>query len=516
MGLFKLVSKVASVFKRHSCRTTGNKQPPARKPGPDISTSITYSGHQIPVTDIPDEDVATITSRYAFVVSRELPLLDTAHQWWNEETHKRRMRDASAEAYAWLAPFLPVGLVQREQLQSVIAQWGPLHSHALAKELRERIRMRRLHKQPCEDLLRALYGACVMIDFMQSLKFEGYQPHAMARHVDIDDLRAVDIDYASMGYQCIESLGKIDRKWLVEAFGEPAEHQSFSAAFPAPWQNAISRFYWSELDKANNAARTLGTPPLAMQEWLHERVKLKFGYHKDWQERLADNATWDADVRTALRAAWLAATQDFVVAAIETSGVNAEADEVLEIAAVRASPTGEILAEFSAAVTPAETAPGASTIFAGISRDGIAKDGCRTEEAMSAYLKFAGSSPVFFHNAPFSMRFLKKIALETGQHFSNRIHDSLPLARAAWPERGCYKLDALTGHIGTDAPSHHALSKAKATLSVLLAARKVATAARFFGRVRPELELRRDVPRDFRAALSLPGQHAFDSAASHH
>ncbi|MDU7585871.1 MAG: exonuclease domain-containing protein, partial [Acidovorax sp.] len=59
----------------------------------------------------------------------------------------------------------------------------------------------------------------------------------------------------------------------------------------------------------------------------------------------------------------------------------------------------------------------------------------------------------------------------TKKKFSSPVHDTLPLARKAWPELGGYKLGGLAAHIGVPTPTHRALSDARATLAVLLAAR---------------------------------------------
>ena len=78
---------------------------------------------------------------------------------------------------------------------------------------------------------------------------------------------------------------------------------------------------------------------------------------------------------------------------------------------------------------------------------------------------------MFFHNAPFDQGFLAKAATLTKLKFRNKVHDTLLLARQAWPSLGTYKLGMLAEHVGAAAPSHRALGDAKATLAVLLAAR---------------------------------------------
>jgi DNA polymerase III epsilon subunit-like protein len=79
---------------------------------------------------------------------------------------------------------------------------------------------------------------------------------------------------------------------------------------------------------------------------------------------------------------------------------------------------------------------------------------------------------VFFHNAPFDAGFLKTASNKTRLKFTNQVHDTLPMARQAWPSLGTYKLAVLAEHIGAPAPTHRGLTDVKATLAVLLAARQ--------------------------------------------
>jgi DNA polymerase-3 subunit epsilon len=91
---------------------------------------------------------------------------------------------------------------------------------------------------------------------------------------------------------------------------------------------------------------------------------------------------------------------------------------------------------------------------------------------MKAFAAFVGTHPVFFHNAPFDHGFIKKAASQAKVKFANPVHDTLPLARQAWPSLTAYKLSTLARHIGATVPTHRALEDAKATLAVLLAARQ--------------------------------------------
>jgi len=262
MGLFdKLLSKLFGT----TVSSPSTSPVAVAQPRTTNGITVTITNLDGPSVQVTDAEVAERVREHAFVLTTDPPAPKTADQWWNEDAHKRRRREGSEKAYAWLLPFVPVEVAKLKQLQAA-QEWGPHGAGAIAKDLRALIRERRKAKEPYHDLLQSLYGACVASDLSSSLKFEGTQPHYMARFVDITELHTVDLDYRTMGYQCIESLSKTDVKWLIEAFGEPAEHQSFDALWPHIRRNAVARYCWSELRRSNDAAKSLGMPQKSMQE----------------------------------------------------------------------------------------------------------------------------------------------------------------------------------------------------------------------------------------------------------
>ena len=183
-----------------------------------------------------------------------------------------------------------------------------------------------------------------------------------------------------------------------------------------------------------------------------------------------------AERSTILDAAWAATRQPFIVADLETTGLNAETDEVLEFAAVQVSPDGGITSEFSTLVRVSLLIPAEITRLTGITQDSIDNEGRPPADAMKEFAAFVGAHPVFFHNAPFDQGFIKKAAGQAKVMFVNPVHDTLLLARQAWPSLDTYKLATLAQHIGAPVPTHRALADAKAALAVLLAARQQVSA----------------------------------------
>lgn len=473
MGLFdKLLSKLTG----GTVSSSSTSLEAIVQPSTTTNITVTITSPIGTSVQVSDAEVAERVREYDFVLTTDPPALKTADQWWNEDVQKRRWREGSEKAYAWLLPFVSVELAKLKQLQAPL-QRGPSDAGAIAKELRALIRERRKTKEPYHNLLQTLYGTCVAADISSSLKFEGIMPHYMARFVDINEILPIRLDYRTMGYQYIESLSKTDVKWLTEAFGEPAEHKPFSALWPHIRRNAVARYCWNELRQSNDAAKSQGLPQKTMREWLDELFRRNIGYLKEWQDRVVMRQANLAKHVMVLEAAWAATRQPFIVADIETTGLNAETDEVLEFAAVQVTPEGEITGEFSTLVRVSLRVPAEITHITGITQDAIDSNGLPPVDAMRAFAAFLGAQPVFFHNAPFDQNFIQKSSNLTKVKFDNTVYDTLLLAKQAWPSLGTYKLAMLAQHIGAPLPTHRALEDAKTALAVLMAARRQVSAA---------------------------------------
>jgi len=419
---------------------------------------------------VSEGELAAASAQYEFVLDSDLPSLRASDQWWNEDVHKRRLHEGSDKALAWLEPFAPVSLVQALPLQSARTEWGPMQAAAIAKELRAVIRERRKAKQPHDELLRALYGACLLADFVKALRFEYVQPHQLARFVDIRAVQSTDLHYPAIGYQAVEALGKTDIKWLVAAFGEPAEHRPVAQALAPLIQGAVSRYCWEEL----RSSSSYGNDRADMQKWLAWQVGIRLQIEKDDAGRASDRlARFERDkiAVESLPQAWAATRQSFVVADLETTGLDSAVDDIIEFAAVRVSPQGAVLAEFAALVNIGRPVPPFIVGLTGISDADLQREGQALVDALDAFLLFVGAAPVFFHNAPFDQGFVNRACQSTNRKLANPVYDTLVMARAVWPDAESLKLRDLAWRVGAPEPTHRALSDARATLAVLLAAR---------------------------------------------
>jgi len=463
--------------KLFSKRFSSNSPQQSTTPLPENSTethgitlTFSYSGPTQPEVIVSEAEVAEVVKGYNFVLSNELELLKTADQWFEEKTQLRRLRDGSEKAYRWLLPFLPLEVAKLYELIDIL-YYGPNSATEISKALRKLIRERRKTKQPFGNLLQALYNSCILADFSESLAFEGMPVHLIASYVDFRELKGIKIKYSSMGYKLIKALSKTDVKWLVEVFGEPADHMSFDAVYPNIRRNAVSRYCWEELRSKNRAARSLGLVEKTMDEWLHELVKRNLRSHKEWLARNTAHEEKNADMAVVIQNAWAATQTPFAVADLETTGLRADNAEILEMAALLVEPDGSVTSEFSVLIKTDRTIPDIITQITGITQAEVDACGQPIFHALAAFLNYLGERHVFFHNAPFDQGFLNAACAKTGIKFNNIVHDTLPMARCAWPSLNSYKLGALAKHVGAVAPKHRALGDAHVILAVLLAAR---------------------------------------------
>ena len=451
--------------------------PLARQPTPPMTFTGSLSGpvgYEYPVSE---EAVARGVRHHNHVFEREFTPLRAADRWWDEATHKRRLRERSDKTLAWAAPFVPLEVAIHERFKC-FREFGPLGASVIVKELRAVIREKRKTKERHEQLLLALYGVVIVADFVAALEFEGVQPHALVQYLDMNELRSIQVDYAELGYRYVNAIGKTDVKWLVEAFGEPRRHVAFDEKWPAVRRNAVARYCWSDLGASAQGASPARRLQL-MREYVERRVRIQLKYRGEPGSGPPPRAQPTVDAQP-----WIdvlpideAATKvPFVVADLETTGLSADSAEILEFGALLVEPGGKVVREFAMLVKARQPVPPEITRLTGITQSEVEADGLPIEHAYSAFASFIGECPVFFHNAPFDLGFIARASARVGVKFKNPVHDTLPLARATWPALLDHKLGTLARHVGHDEPRHRALADAKAALAVLLAAQQISQA----------------------------------------
>jgi DNA polymerase III subunit epsilon len=161
--------------------------------------------------------------------------------------------------------------------------------------------------------------------------------------------------------------------------------------------------------------------------------------------------------------------EQFVVIDVETTGLDPNRHEIIEIAAIKANRDSNMHDYYQALVESEKKIPKRITEITGITPSMIEAEGVKLEEAINGLLDFAGDLRLVFFNAPFDLAFLKKAVKRFERKLNNPHSCALDMARRAWPGRDSYRLTDLARSLDT-AGSHRALKDCELTMSVYGAA----------------------------------------------
>jgi len=147
----------------------------------------------------------------------------------------------------------------------------------------------------------------------------------------------------------------------------------------------------------------------------------------------------------------------FVAFDLETTGLDPEVAEIIEIGAVKVE-EGEVAGEFDHLVRPSGSIPPSITRLTGISDDDV-RGSPELSQALSSFREFIGEYPLVSYNAPFDLAFLRR---HPGFHNVRPVWDCLELARCVLPRLINHRLRTLIRflRIGED-QSHRALNDAR-------------------------------------------------------
>ncbi len=157
----------------------------------------------------------------------------------------------------------------------------------------------------------------------------------------------------------------------------------------------------------------------------------------------------------------------FVVFDLETTGLSADKNFIIEIGAVKIE-RGEIVDTFSTFVEPPVNIPQKITELTGIN-DSMVRGAPREEEAVSKFIAFCENSVLVAHNALFDTGFIRASLKRRGESFGFCFVDTLSLARKLYPELKNHKLATLTKHLKVTLDNHHrAVDDALATAHIFI------------------------------------------------
>ncbi len=140
--------------------------------------------------------------------------------------------------------------------------------------------------------------------------------------------------------------------------------------------------------------------------------------------------------------------EDYVVFDLETTGISAAKDAVIEISAIKVN-GGRVADEFSTLVNPLRPIPFQASRVNGIT-DKMVKNSPVFQEALRDFLDFSEGQVLVGHNIhTFDMKFIRRDALNYWNlELANDYVDTLPLARAYLPGLKSYTLTNLASHYG--------------------------------------------------------------------
>ena len=171
----------------------------------------------------------------------------------------------------------------------------------------------------------------------------------------------------------------------------------------------------------------------------------------------------------------------YVIFDLETTGLDSNKHEIIEIGAIRVNRDSTRVTTFHTLVKPNRRIPKFITQKTGILQEMVDQDGEQLETAIAEFATFIGSLPLVSYNADFDMKFLRGAARQHNIKVDNRFTCALKMARRAWPNLPSHKLDDIAEIMNfdqnvkcdtADEGAHRALGDCKRTMLVYVCAAK--------------------------------------------
>lgn len=164
----------------------------------------------------------------------------------------------------------------------------------------------------------------------------------------------------------------------------------------------------------------------------------------------------------------------FIIADIETTGLDPLRHEIIEIAAIRVHRDSEHHDTFQALVRPRRKVSRRITSITGITNEMLEREGEELEAVMREFLAFIGDRRLVFFNAAFDVAFLQAAAVRASCTLDNPVTCALAMAKEAWPGLSSYRLTDLgrMAGVSTDG-AHRALKDCQLTMGLYGAAASV-------------------------------------------
>ena len=157
----------------------------------------------------------------------------------------------------------------------------------------------------------------------------------------------------------------------------------------------------------------------------------------------------------------------FVVFDVETTGLSAASDDIIELAAVKIQ-DGEIADSFHSYVRTRKTITHFIHELTGISQRDV-DSAPEPEKVLSEFIAFCGGLVLAAHNSAFDMSFIDAAVKKLDMDYDPSCVDTLALSRALLPGLKSYKLNTLCKNLHIPLKNHHtALADSTATAKLLM------------------------------------------------
>lgn len=144
----------------------------------------------------------------------------------------------------------------------------------------------------------------------------------------------------------------------------------------------------------------------------------------------------------------------YVVFDVETTGLSAVYDKIIELAAVKMK-GGEVIDTFEAFINPGHPLSSFTTELTGIT-DSMLEDAFPEEKVLADFQQFSEGTILVAHNASFDIGFLNKGYVRMGsQETTLPVIDTLELSRLVNSHMKAHRLNNLAKHYGINLEQHH-------------------------------------------------------------
>lgn len=159
----------------------------------------------------------------------------------------------------------------------------------------------------------------------------------------------------------------------------------------------------------------------------------------------------------------------FVIVDLETTGLSPQANEIIEIGAIKVTLGAGQHPAFQVLVKPSVKLPRKIVEITGITQAMLDADGISPAEALAQFIEFIGELPLVTYNAAFDIGFLVNTYRRHGKTLENKYDCALRRARRAIPGLPNYKLAYISTLLELPQTNQHrALADCERTVHVYL------------------------------------------------